>query len=485
MADQGSSEQIMTRRDLLKTSAASAAAALLSPALRGGAHAAEDAKKPNVVFVFADQWRAQATGFAGDTNARTPVLDNLAKSSVQFTTAVSHCPVCSPYRASLLTGQYPLTHGVFLNDVCLSNDAVSIGQAFKAGGYQTGYIGKWHLDGHGRSNFIPRERRHAFDFWRVLECTHDYNHSAYYGDEDRKLFWPGYDVCAQTREAQKYVREHGEQGPFALFLSWGPPHNPYETAPEAFRKLHQPEALILRPNVPPEKAPRADLAGYYAHCSALDECLGWLLETLRECKLEEDTILIFTSDHGDMLGSHGLWRKQHPQDESILVPFLLRWPRLSKEARRIATPFATPDIMPTLLGLCGLPIPKTVAGADFSAHLRGGPPPGDGAALIACYAPFSEWSRARGGREYRGLRTSRHTYVRTLSGPWLLFDNQEDPFQLKNLCGDPAFADTEKELEELLQQKLRQNKDDFLPTDHYAKKWGYVTDQSGAVPYKD
>jgi len=475
----------VTRRDLLKTSAASAAAALLSPASQGSARAGEAGGKPNVVFVFADQWRAQATGFAGDTSVRTPVLDKLAKSSVQFTAAVSNCPVCSPYRASLLTGQYPLTHGVFLNDVCLSDKAVSIAQAFKGAGYQTAYIGKWHLDGHGRSSFIPRERRHGFEFWRVLECTHNYNHSPYYGDENEKLWWEGYDAALETRVAQKYVREHAGKGPFALFLSWGPPHNPYNTAPEESRKLYKPEELALRPNVPAEKAPRGDLAGYYAHCSALDECLGRLWETLRECKSDEDTILIFTSDHGDMLGSQGLSRKQHPYDESILVPFLIHWPRLCKEARALATPFGTPDIMPTLLGLCGIAIPKTVEGADFSAHLRGGPAPGDGAALIACYAPSGEWTKSRGGREYRGVRTQRHTYVRTLAGPWLLFDNEQDPYQLKNLCGDPKHAETQKGLEENLQRQLLRTNDDFQPAEHYIRKWNYVTDKTGTVPYTD
>ena len=474
----------MTRRDLIRATGASAAALLVPPLLRR-ARGGEPARKPNVVFVFADQWRAQATGFAGDPNVHTPVLDKLAQASVRLTTAVSNCPVCCPYRASLLTGQYPLTHGVFLNDVCLSDKAVSSAQAFKGAGYQTGYIGKWHLDGHGRSSFIPRERRHGFEFWKALECTHSYNRSPYYGDEDVKLYWEGYDACAQTREAQQYVRAHAGQGPFVLFLSWGPPHNPYGTAPQRFAKLYKAEELSLRPNVPAAKPPRADLAGYHAHCAALDECLGWLWDTLRECKIEEDTILVFTSDHGDMLGSQGLARKQHPYDESILVPFLIHWPKLCKEGRDVATPFGTPDILPTLLGLCGIEIPKTVEGADFSAHLRGGPAPGDGAALIACYAPFGEWPKMRGGREYRGVRTQRHTYVRRLDGPWLLFDNQQDPYQLKNLCGDAKYAEAQKELEATLQQKLLQTNDDFQPAEHYIRKWNYVTDRTGTVPYTE
>ncbi|MBE3096847.1 MAG: sulfatase [Planctomycetes bacterium] len=448
------------------------------------AGAGEPPQKPNVVFVFADQWRAQAAGYAGDTNVRTPAIDRLAAQAVRFTTAVSTCPVCSPYRASLLTGRYPLTHGVFLNDVCLSNEAVSMAQAFKQGGYRTAYIGKWHLDGHGRSSFIPPERRQGFEFWRTLECTHDYNNSCYYADENVKLKWDGYDAIAQTREAQGYIRSQAGKGPFLLVLSWGPPHNPYQTAPAQYAQKYKPDALVLRPNVPAAAAAaaRKDLAGYYAHCEALDDCLGALCSTLRECGIEDDTILVFTSDHGDMLGSHGEARKQRPYDESIRVPLLVRWPRLGKD-RSIAAPIGTPDLMPTLLGLCGLEVPKTVEGADFSGHIRGGPAPGDAAAIIACYAPFGEWTRARGGREYRGIRTARHTCVRSLSGPWLLFDNEADPYQQKNLCGEPQHAALQKEMDALLQKKLRETRDEFQPADYYIAKWKHMTDKSGTAPY--
>lgn len=447
--------------------------------------AAAAERKPNVVFIFADQWRAQATTLAADSNVRTPVLDKLAAGGFRFTTTVSTCPVCSPYRASLITGQYPLTHGVFLNDVCLNTNAVSIAQAFGGAGYNTAYIGKWHLDGHGRSSFIPRERRQGFEFWRVLECTHDYNRSFYYADDNVKCQWDGYDAIAQTREAQRYIREQAGRGPFLLMLSWGPPHNPYGTAPERYRELFDPAKLLLRPNVPPSMAAaaRKDLAGYYAHIAALDECLGRLWDTVHEAGIEKDTIVVFTSDHGDMLGSHGLERKQKPYDESILVPFVLRWPRLGERGRTIAAPFGTPDIMPTLLGLCGIEIPKTVEGRDFSPHLRGAPTTDDGAALIACYTPFGEWVRARGGREYRGIRTARYTYVRALDGPWLLFDNQADPYQLKNLCNDSSMTGVQQELEKSLDRKLREAHDDFQPGEQYIQKWKYVTDKSGTVRY--
>ncbi|MGB1717243.1 MAG: sulfatase-like hydrolase/transferase, partial [Candidatus Latescibacterota bacterium] len=209
-------------------------------------------KKPNVILVFGDQWRAQALGYAGDPNVQTPHLDGLAAESLNFRNAVSGCPVCCPARASLLTGQSPLEHRVIVNDVPLGDRATSIAQAFAAGGYDTAYIGKWHVDGQGRSNYIPPERRQGFDYWKVLECTHDYNNSFYYaGDSDEKLRWEGYDAIEQTRDAQAYLRDRSGEDPFLMVLSWGPPHDPYQTAPQAYRDLYDPAALQLRPNPRP------------------------------------------------------------------------------------------------------------------------------------------------------------------------------------------------------------------------------------------
>jgi len=446
----------------------------------------QDGVPPNLVFVFADQWRAQATGYSGDPNARTPHLDRLASESVNCVNAVSGCPVCSPYRASLMTGRYPLKHGVFLNDVCLNTEAVSFAQALNAAGYQTAYIGKWHLDGHGRSNFIPPERRQGFQFWRAQECTHDYNNSAYFAGTGEPLKWEGYDAIAQTREAQRYIREETGERPFALFVSWGPPHNPYETAPEPFRALYEPGTLVLRPNVPEaaQQMARRDLAGYYAHCTALDQCVGDLLDTVREAGLEKDTIFVFTSDHGDMLGSQGEQRKQRPWDEAVRVPLLVRFPaRWGHTRRERSHPVSTPDLMPTLLALCGVAPPPTAEGSDFSAYWDGGPPPGGPGALIACYAPFGEWTRAKGGREYRGLRTERYTYVRDLQGPWLLYDNEDDPCQQQNRCDDPAFAAVQGELNAALDHVLEERRDEFLAGDIYIRRWGYHVDANGTVPY--
>ncbi len=446
-------------------------------------------KQPNVVFVFADEWRLQALGYAGDPNVHTPHIDELAKQSINLTQATSGWSVCSPYRASLLTGQYPLTNGVFLNDVPIGSKHVGLGTAFLDAGYHTAYIGKWHVDGHGRSQPIPAQRRMGFEHWQALECSHNYNHSPYYeGDDTDISYWPDYDVFSQTRAAQAYIKAYNSDKPFMLMLSWGPPHNPYQAVPESFKELYDPATLKLRPNVPPEdeKRARRDLAGYYAHCTALDMAVNAMMETLEEANLAEDTIFIFTSDHGDMLGSQGQQKKQRPWAESVRVPFLLRYPkRFGRHGRECDAFINSLDIMPTLLRLRGAPIPETVEGHDFSAALWGGADPSGGAALLACFQPFGEFIRAEGGREYRGVRTKTHTYVRSLDGPWLLYDDKADPYQMHNLIDLPEYAEVQAKLEAQLQRKLHEQNDEFLSGDFYIKKWDYKVDETGTVPYID
>lgn len=445
--------------------------------------------KPNVLVVVADQWRAQAFGFSGDPNVRTPHFDRLAGASIRFANAVSGLPVCSPMRATMLTGQRPLTHGVFINDVPLNPEAVTIGKVFKEAGYDTGFIGKWHVDGHGRSIWIPRERRQGFDYWKVLECTHSYNASPYYADSPEKQVWKEYDAAAQTNDLCAFLRDRkGRDKPFLFFLCWGPPHNPYESAPEKYRAMYDPAALKLRDNVPADlaAAARKDLAGYYAHCTALDDCMGQILQTLQDTGVADDTIVLFTADHGDMLGSQGMQRKQKPYDESIRVPMLLRCPKeLGGSPRTVNALMNTEDIMPTLLSLAGIPVPPSVQGLDYKPLLEGGPDPSEGATVIQCPSPFGEWSRDRGGREYRGVRTTRHTFVRDLNGPWLLFDNETDPFQTTNLVNKPEHAKLQAELDALLSRKLKERSDDFKPGPDYLAKWDYKVDKNGTMPYKN
>ncbi len=474
-----------TRRRFIKTAAAASVAAAVTKSRSA------ESRKPNIVYVFSDQWRASDHGYAGNSDVITPNLDRLAAQSVNFTHAVSGIPVCCPHRASLITGKYPLTHGLYLNDLSLSPGHRSVAHCLNDVGYTTGWIGKWHIDGQGRSEFTPPERRQGFQYWRTLECTHNYNKSPYYGDSPEKKHWQGYDAIAQTEDAQTYIQSHAQSDsdqPFALFLSWGPPHAPYLTAPEKYRKMYADKDITLRRNVPDEhrEAALRDYRGYYAHMTALDDCMGDLLKTLDETGLADNTIVVYTSDHGDMLHTRGAMKKQQPWDESLRVPFLVRWPdKLNNQPREISMPIDTPDIMPTLLGLTDTEIPEGVEGIDRSKMILGTEQPDDDhAALMTCPAPFGQWSRDKGGREYRGVRTTRYTYCRDLDGPWLLYDNDTDPFQMNNLVGQDAHAALQNKLDGRLNDLLKKTGDEFLSGPELIRRSGYVVDaKSGTVDY--
>ena len=442
-------------------------------------------QKLNLVFVFADQWRCQATGYGGDPNVSTPNIDRFAARSLNFTNAVSGCPVCSPYRASLMTGVYPNRHRMMVNDQCLNRlyRGPFLGERLRAAGYQTAYIGKWHLDGNGRNAFVPPERRLGFEWWKGFECSHDYQASHYYfGDDPRPRRWAGYDADAQSAEACRYLREDAREKPFALFLSWGPPHNPFGTAPAQFEAMYDAQRIQLPPNVPEAIAARArkELAGYYAHCSALDAAFGRLLDTLSATGRDQDTIVVFTSDHGDMLGSQGQFRKQRPWAESNRVPFLVRHPDRADPGTD-ETPIDAPDLMPTLLTLCGAPVPEGVQGRDFSRTIQDGSPSGIEDALLALYVPFHEWRYDNGGREYRGLHGKRYTYVRTLAGPWLLYDNADDPWQRRNLVADPKHGAQVAELDARLTARLIDVGDDFADGREIVRREKVELNQAGDI----
>ena len=269
-------------------------------------------------------------------------------------------------------------------------------------------------------------------------------------------------------------------------LSIGSPHDPYQTAPEKYRKMYENKIFTIRDNVPADKVEKVqnDLRGYYAHMTAIDDCIGQLRTTLKEQGLDENTIIVFTADHGDLMGSHGAWNKQQPYDESIRVPFLIHYPKafgpVGKKSKALMN---SPDIMPTLLGLTGIEVPKSVEGKDFSQILLGKKKNDVTHTLISCVQPFGQWIRSKGGKEYRGLMTENYTYVRDLKGPWLLFDRTKDPFQLNNLVGQPSLAAIQSKLDRDLLNELKIRKDEFLPGLDYVKKWNYVIDANETVPY--
>jgi arylsulfatase A-like enzyme len=453
----------------------------------------ESRAQANVLLVIVDEWRAQSFGYAGDTNAHTPVIDSFAESSINYENAIAGTPVCCPSRASFFTGQYATEHGVYINDVPLVTEKPGVADVFAESGYSTGYIGKWHLLGSPdgwfaqRSAFVPPERRLGFQYWKAGECSHDYWNSIYYaGDDTQPRVWEGYDAFSQTDDAVSFMTDAAQSdAPFFLTVSYGPPHFPLETAPPKYQEMYQDREISLRDNVPERNREQAvaDLRGYYAHMAAIDDCFGTLLEALDDLDLASDTIVVFTSDHGDMMWSQGLEFKLVPWEESIAVPMLVRAPdRASAVSGAL---FNSPDLMPTLLGLAGLDVPPGLSGKDFSHSMEA-----EGTAYLMMPASFSSllWY---GIDEYRGVRDERYTYVETRKGPWLLYDRVTDPFQLTNLVDEPSARDQRTRLAAELQRWRTQLDDEFLAGDDYIERdglrhhftvnepWGYSSGPNG------
>ena len=442
------------------------------------------ATRPNLLFVFADQMRGMDMACAGNPQVRTPAMDSLAAGGARFAHAYANCPVCTPSRGQMLTGRFPLACRTIANDLPLPVDLTGIGHLTKAAGYRTGYVGKWHLDGVPRSVFTPPgPRRHGFDFWAVWNCAHDYFNGRVFRDAPQPIALEGYEPAGQTDLALEFLRQPDDR-PFCLFLSWGPPHNPYDQVPQQYLDMYQPQAIELRPNVQPTDPSHRDLsrgqgaqtgiAQYYAQISALDDQLDRLLDALDHMGLADDTIVVFTSDHGDMLWSQGKHRKQQPWEESIQIPFLVRWPGRVPAGRCCDTMLSVADMAPSLLSLMGVANTAEMQGADLSAAMLGEDGGGPSSVFIMDVVTMDE-AFAQGLREWRGVRTSRHTYARFADGEgWVLYDNEADPFQLDNLIGRPEAAPTQAALERELQTWLDRCHDDCAPWDEQIRRLGLV-----------
>lgn len=454
----------ITRREFIKGAAGVAATtALVNPFEE--LIAAPARRKPNLLFIFPDQMRAQSLGCLGNTDVHTPNMDKLAKGGLLFSNCISNYPVCTPYRAALLTGRYATTTGVVANGVELQNSEITIAEVLKGQGYKTGYIGKWHLEKNG-DPFVPKDRRQGFDYWAVRNTGGPHWDSYYCADTPDPVPMPGYAPDVQTKLAIDFI-ERNATHPFCLFLSWGPPHPKYDP-PAKFAQMYDPAKLKQRKNVPNDTY-RETLRQYYGAITALDSNVGKLIGALEKAGIADDTIVVFTSDHGDMMGSHGRIGKNVPWEEAINVPFILRYPRKVRAGGKTDLLLSTVDIMPTLLALCGAPIPKGVQGLDLSSHVlgKGGAKP-ESVLIERVFAAGREPGIPVQG--WRGVRTARYTYVRGKDTPWLLYDNVADPYQMKNLIDKPEAKSIREKLDAELGKWLKKIGDDFATPDEWRKR---------------
>lgn len=489
-------EKALSRRQFVRAGALAAAGLTLARTRANAAPETVMQRRPNLVFVFPDQYRPFALGFLNADPVPTPNLDRFAAQAVHFTNAVSNYPVCSPYRAMLLTGRWPHSTGVTGNcnssrpDRFLKPSERCLSDVLAEAGYVAGYIGKWHLDlpteedarygeGPRKSGVVwdaytpPGPHRHGFTFWHSYGCC-DRHLNPHYWHGDAPVSQPArvdeWSVKHETDVAVDFIlnrdgKQRDPNKPFALFVAFNPPHPPYNQVPEEYRARwarQSPAALLNRPNVPPageDGGARQSVTDYFAAVTGVDEQFGRILKALEEAGVAEDTLVVFTSDHGDMMGSHGRLGKSVPYEEAFRIPLLLRYPRTLRP-RPDSLHLNVPDMMPTLLGLMGLGerIPAPVEGTNYAETIVSGTGERPTSTYYLTIPSRPEWGT-------RGVRTDRYTFTVTRGGKEdgqvLLFDRQDDPYQVRNAAA--ARPEVCQQLVDELNAWIRKTNDPFGP----------------------
>ena len=396
-----------------------------------------------------DGHRRDALGCMQRDPVFTPHLDRFAREGTLFTQAVANSPLCTPSRACVLTGRHPgtltgrpPTVNMLFNWQRLPVGEETFAKAAARTGYDTALIGKWHLDdyepgdaGNKWSNLTPPgERRMGFRFWYSNGCCHDH-FRLFYNDTDNRLFeGEGWQVDHETDVAVRYLENRGAERPadrpFLMWLNWGPPHNQgggrryipggptYQyAAPEADEAVYRDRLLPMAHPAADRTAYLRAAPGYFGCVTAIDRAFGRLMDALERAGLADNTLVVYSSDHGEMLSIHGRWMKDIWYEQSIGVPLMARWPGVVPAGRRDDTLIGLVDLMPTLMGLAGIPVAPGRHGRDLSSLWRGRAAGRSETQLLAFNtgAPPRELTRwdfpDERGRFWRGIRTPTHLYV--------------------------------------------------------------------------
>jgi len=400
------------------------------------------AHQPNVIVFFTDQQRWDSTGVHGNPLDLTPNFDRMAQEGTHLYNAFTCQPVCGPARSCLQTGMYATNTGVWRNGLALTPEHRTLAHHFREAGYATGYIGKWHLYDRTTAGAVPREWRSGYDYWlgsNALEFTSDAYDVTMYDGDDQPVRLPGYRVDALTDAAIRYIDARQAQ-PFYLFLSHIEPHfqnhrDDYP-APTGYEERYRGRWL------PPDLAAlggsaHQHSAGYWGMVKRLDEALGRLLDALKSLRQLDNTILLFTSDHGNHFKTRNGEYKRSCHDSSIRIPAALTGPGLMGGGR-LQQLISLVDLPPTLLDAAGLPVPPQMQGRSILPLVRREPVDWPGEVFVQ----ISESQVAR------AVRTRRWKYSVTAKDKrgWddkdadhyteeFLYDLQADPYELTNLVG--------------------------------------------------
>jgi arylsulfatase A-like enzyme len=428
--------------------------------------------RPNVIVFFTDQQRADTTGLHGNPMGLTPNFDRMASEGTHFANTFTCQPVCGPARATLQTGLFASSAGVWQNGIGLAADQPRLATRFKDAGYRTGYIGKWHLS---TTEPVPREEQIGYDYWmgaNILEfCSDAYDLNLYGADGERHHF-PGYRVDAQTDVAIRFIDE-SKDDPFFLFLSYIEPH--HQNHVDSYPAPTGYEEKYLDPWVPPDLralggSSARHLPGYYGMIRRLDEALGRVEDALRSLNLLDDTIILYISDHGNHFKTRNGEYKRSCHDASIRVPCFATGPGF-KGGGKIDELFSIVDIPPTLLDAAGIEPMPGVEGRS-AMPLLGAVREGGDRRARACGWPdhvFVQISEAETGR---AVRTHRWKYGVTAVDPddpqrrpvadhaevyheVFLYDLAYDPYELENLVDRDSHTEVRARMRALLLDRVR------------------------------
>lgn len=410
----------------------------------------------NIIVFFTDQQRWDSTGLHGNPLDLTPNFDRLARQGTDAHYTFTCQPVCGPARACMQTGLYATETGCYRNGIALPPDSETLAHCFKRAGYDTAYIGKWHLAGSGDGP-VPPEQRGGYDYWlasNLLEFTSDAYDLVMYDNEEQPQKLPGYRVDAQTDAAIRYIDAH-QDNPFFLFMSFLEPHHQNHRddypAPPGYAARYRgrwmpPDLAALGGNA------QGQLAGYWGMVKRLDEALGRLIDALISLDQLHNTILLFTSDHGCHFRTRNDEYKRSPHDASIRLPTAFYGGPFTGGGR-LDELISLLDLPPTLLDAAGIAVPEDMQGKSILPLLRGE----DRDWRQEVFVQISE------SQVGRAIRSKRWKYA--VSAPdkdgWHdacseryfeseLYDLQADPEELRNLAG----LETHRGLADALRARL-------------------------------
>lgn len=442
-------------------------------------------KKPNILLIYPDEMRFDATSFQGNPTCKTPNIDDMAKHSAYFERAYTSFPLCCPFRASMMTGKYAHKSGMYCNHLPIPLDQQFLPQMVKSAGYRTGWVGKWHLDGGDKFKEVPKEYQLGFDEFVGYSRGHQYINSIYYkGDNPQPYKSDKYEPEYQTDQIIDFMNRAVDDGkPFLGMMCFGLPHHPVDLAPDYYKHMYNPEDVVLADTVPPWEVEKEKvyMAKYYGLVTCVDDQIGRINKFLEEKGIKDNTIVILVSDHGDMCSEHGYLDKSVCYEASTHVPYIIQYPDLVKQGIKInqmVDPSIT--IAPTILDFCGVKIPDYMPGKSLKTAMEKGKD--DTLPDFSYYQIIQTGGESLNRERFeqrpfgeRGFRTKDVVYVEKCGVPFKMFDLTKDKDEKYNCVDNHLYIWEVRNNRDRLKEIMKECDDSFdLEITQFPKYQGHA-----------